>query len=253
MIDANSQWMLRRDAQLCGDASEQNVLHRANTDDARYDLHTCLPGVISSFDPSTMTAEVQPAIQRLVFPDGAAAQWVNLPLIVDVPVVVLSGGGYALTFPIHPGDECLLIFAERSLDNWHEQGGISQQAHSRMHSLSDAFVLVGVRSKPNVVTNYDNSGVELRDASGQTNVRLDAAGLHLQQGQNTVDMTAGEIAISSTVIRLSGQVILDHTMQGTGGAGANFSGDVTAGSVSLMGHQHTGVQSGSSISGPPKP
>lgn len=250
MIDANTQWMLRRDAQLCGD-DDENVGQRAQIDGALADVHTCCPGIISSFDPSTLTVEVRPALRKLLFPDGAQGTWVDMPLLVDVPVVVLSGAGFALTFPIHIGDECLLLFAERSFDNWHEQGDVSEQATMRRHSLSDAFALVGVRSKPNLVANYNTQDTELRSSDGQTRVRLGGDGsLHLQQGANSIDMTVGEIAISADVIRINGQVILDHTLEGQGGA--TFVGDVTAGAVSLMKHLQTGVQTGTGVSGPPK-
>ena len=128
---------------------------------------------------------------------------------------------------------------------------MSEQAHARSHSLSDAFALVGVRSKANLLTGYNNDGVELRTASGQTVVRIDSNGeLHLKMGGNAIDMTLAGITIGASIIRLQGQVILDHTMQGSGGA--NFSGDVTAGSVSLQTHLHTGVQTGGGVSGPPK-
>ena len=69
-------------------------------------LHTMLPGVIQSFDPVKQTAQVQPCIRRIFVDKGA----VNLPLCVDVPVEFPGGGGYFLTFPIKPGDECVLCF-----------------------------------------------------------------------------------------------------------------------------------------------
>lgn len=250
MIDTNTQAMLLRDAMLCGDDTEQNVGQRAQIDGALANVHTCCPGIIDSFDPATLTAQVQPAVRKLYFPDGEDGIWMDLPLLVDVPVVVLGGGGFALTFPIRSGDECLLLFAERSVDNWHETGNVSEQAHAGMHSLHDAFALVGVRSKAHLITGYNNEGVELRSEDGQTVVRLDLDGeLHLKQGDNSFDMTLAGVEIAGSTIRLSGQVILDHKMIGTGGA--DFTGDVTANGVSLQTHVHSGVATGGGTSGPP--
>lgn len=238
MIDVNTQAMLLRDALLCGDDSEQNVGQRAQIDSALNNVHTCCPGVVDSFNPSTMTVEVVPALRKLYFPDGEAGVWMDLPMLVDVPVVVLSGGGFAITFPIQQGDECLLLFSERAIDNWHESGNVSELAHARAHSLSDAFALVGVRSKPNVVTNYNTEELEIRSKDGQTRVRMNAAGwIHLEQGTDHIDLGGGEIGMTATTIRLNGQVVV--------------SGDVTEGEVSLKHHVHSGVQSGGGTSGPP--
>jgi hypothetical protein len=238
MIDANTQWQLDRDAQLCGEDDEQLVSQRALIDSALGDVHTCCPGIINSFDADSMTVTVKPAIKKLVYPDQQQAEWVDIPLLVDVPIVVLSGKGFALTFPIESGDECLLFFAERAFDNWYEQGGTGEQVSMRTHSLSDAFALVGVRSRPHLITNYNTDEVELRSADARTRVRLNAAGwIHLEQGDIHVDMGEGQIKLTAPTVRVEGSLVV--------------SGDVTAGSISLQHHTHPGVQSGGSNTGPP--
>ncbi|MFW8450019.1 Gp138 family membrane-puncturing spike protein, partial [Klebsiella pneumoniae] len=71
--------------------------------------------------------------------ESGAQVSVNLPLLVDVPVVFPRGGGCTLTFPVKPGDECLVIFADRCIDFWWQSGGIQEPVDERMHDLSDAF------------------------------------------------------------------------------------------------------------------
>ena len=238
MIDANTQAMLLRDALLCGDDSEQNVGQRAQIDSALNNVHTCCPGVIDSFNPTTMTVEVVPALRKLYFADGEAGVWMDLPMVVDVPVVVLSGGDFAITFPIQQGDECLLLFSERAIDNWHETGNVSELAHARTHSLSDAFALVGVRSKPNVVTNYNTDEIEIRSKDGQTRIRMNAAGwIHLEQGDLHVDIGNEQIVMTATTVKINGQL--------------QVTGDIISGAISLEHHVHSGVQTGGGTSGPP--
>lgn len=85
---------------------------------------------------------------------------VNYPVLIDCPLIVLGGGRSALTFPVSKGDECLLLFNDRDIDNWFSSGNPSaSNATGRLHSFSDAFALVGVHSLPNVLANYDSTAV----------------------------------------------------------------------------------------------
>ena len=105
---------------------------------------------MESFDPATQTVTVRPAF-RTKRKDGAD---VPLPLIRDVPVFFPGSRTSALTFPIFPGDECLLIFADACIDGWFETGTATQPPSGRMHDWSDAFAFVGFRSKPNALQNF---------------------------------------------------------------------------------------------------
>ncbi len=127
------------------------------------DLHTSMPGIIKSFDPAKQTATVQPAIKRIF----AGQDAVDLPLCVDVPVIFPAGGAVVLTFPVAAGDECLLFFAERSIDNWWDRGGTQLPSEYRIHDLSDGFALVGVASKPRFLSpGVGATGAELRTRDG---------------------------------------------------------------------------------------
>lgn len=75
------------------------------------------PGIIQSFDSTTQTVSVQLAIREKRYNDGEET-WEDVPLLVDVPVVFPRAGGYLLTLPIAPGDECLVIFGDNCMDAW---------------------------------------------------------------------------------------------------------------------------------------
>lgn len=79
---------------------------------------TALPGIIQTFDAGALTCEVQPAIKGRVTQEDGSIQLVNMPLLLDCPVVFPHGGGCSLTFPIKAGDECLVVFASRGIDYW---------------------------------------------------------------------------------------------------------------------------------------
>lgn len=103
-------------------------------------LHTALPGRVLSFDPQWQTASVQPLIDQVLV-DGTR---VPLPVLADVPVQFPRGGGFVLTFPVRPGDECLLLFNERCIDGWWQSGEPSEPLDYRQHDLSDAVAIMGI-------------------------------------------------------------------------------------------------------------
>lgn len=68
----------------------------------------------------------------------------NYPVMVDCPVVALTGGTTNLTMPVQPGDPCLVLFNDRDFSNWFVSQTVGQPvATARLHSFSDAIVLVG--------------------------------------------------------------------------------------------------------------
>lgn len=222
---------LQRDAQL---AATPEAAHASQTEARLKDLHTCLPGIIASFDPATQTAQVQPAIKRIFTERGA----VNLPLCVDVPVAFPGGGGFFLTFPVAAGDECLLMFSERAIDRWHVAGGTQEPAEYRLHDLSDGIAIVGLNSQPNKLSALQMSGAELRDRARSTYIRLEAGTIHIKgnivhEGSNT---QTGNLTVTGNI--------------GVTG-GMTSTGDVVGAGTSLDGHTHGGVSAGGANTAPP--
>ena len=92
-------------------------------------LHVAMPGFVESYDDTTMTAVIRPAVKSR---SGA-----ELPLLYDVPVFM------PVSVSIEEGAYCLVIFADTDIDNWLSSGEVSQPASDRKHSLSDGFAFVG--------------------------------------------------------------------------------------------------------------
>ncbi len=107
-------------------------------------VHCALPGTVESFDASSQTACVRPALKQ---------KGILLPVIPDVPVFFPGSRDSAVTWPVTAGDECLLVFADADIDRWFE-GEDEDPVSGRMHSLSDAFAFVGFRSRENVLENF---------------------------------------------------------------------------------------------------
>lgn len=227
---------------------DPEVALRAAFDGLRARIWTALPGIIQNFDASAMTCQVQPAVKIPVRNLDGTIVTVALPLLVDCPVQFPSGGNCTLTFPVAPGDECLVVFASRCIDSWWQSGGVQEQAELRMHDLSDGFVLLGFRSKPRALAGISTSTTQLRNDAGDTYVDLDPAG-------KIVKVKApGGITLDAPMVTMTGAI----AVQNSGGAGTAcaitgntaFTGQVRANGKRIDdSHTHNGVQPGSGNSG----
>jgi len=193
-------------------AGDDDAGIRAHIESSRNEIHTSMPGIIKSFDAANQTASVQPCIQRFFRGEG----FKELPRLFDVPVVFPRGGGFVLTFPIAVGDECLLHFSERAIDNWHAKGGTQPPSEFRTHDLSDAFAQVGAASLGKVVANLATDAVELRSLDGKSVVKIDTSGdIAVTSQEGSIAATAsGDITATSQtgnieVMATSGKVTLN--------------------------------------------
>lgn len=123
------------DAELLQAAIEQRLA----------DLHVAMPGVVTKYDVALQVADVKPLLSRaVIFDDGDEIQEVY-PIIPNVPVVFRRGGGYFESMPLAIGDNVLLIFNERSIDNFFYSSGKTETdpVDLRKHDLTDAIAIPG--------------------------------------------------------------------------------------------------------------
>lgn len=224
-------------------------------------LRVALPGIVQSFDSGSVTATVQPSVRCMVRDNDGHTTTKEYPLLVDVPVIFPRGGGVTLTFPVSPGDECLVIFSDRCIDFWWQNGGVQEPVDPRMHDLSDAFCIVGPQSQAKKISDISASAAQLRTNDGAAFVEV-AVG-HAITVKTPGKLTAsadGGTEITSPTIVLNGNVTINGNLsQGMGASGGsatmlgpvNVTNDVKAGNKSLMMHTHGGVQTGSGNTGGP--
>lgn len=135
--------------------------HRADGD---AQLRVAIPGEIITYNPTKRTAEIKILYNR-VYNDGTVHP-IICPL-VDVPVFTLQGGGMHAGFPIGPGDECWVFFADINLDAWHAAGGQQTPLDFRRHDIADGFAFVGPNSLGNpllTALEADEGGLATADA-----------------------------------------------------------------------------------------
>ncbi|WP_047236639.1 Gp138 family membrane-puncturing spike protein [Chromobacterium subtsugae] len=227
-------------------------------DGAQAGLWTALPGIIQSFDSDAITATVQPAIQGIVQQPGGNYQAVNLPLLLDVPVVFPRGGGGVLTFPLTGGDECLVVFSSRCIDAWWQSGGVQIPMEMRMHDLSDGFALPGPYSQAQKISGISLNSVQLRSADGSTFIDLNP------KAQTVKIVAPGGFEVDAPISLFSGAVTIKGLltfMAGMVGSAAAGAAAVITGTFQFVGqvfangkriddsHTHGGVQRGGDNSG----
>lgn len=192
-------------------------------------LRVSMPGIIQSFDPMACTCTVQPAISGQVADEVGDFKSAPLPLLVDVPVVFPRGGGCTITFPVKAGDECLVVFSDRCIDFWWQNGGVQEPVDPRQHDLSDAFAFIGPQSQAEVIGNISTDSLQIRTDDGGSFIEL-------RQG--------GNVTITSKQVTINGDVKVNGAITSTG--------DQIAAGISQTGHVHGGVQSGGSNTGGPR-
>lgn len=94
------------------------------------ELWTAMPGIVTAIDTShnPPTVTVQPAVMAIIRQPDGTVKPTPMPPCADVPIQFAGGGGFSATFPVGPGDEGLLIFANRCIDAWWQSGGSGPNA-----------------------------------------------------------------------------------------------------------------------------
>ncbi|CAJ0719372.1 hypothetical protein LMG6871_02822 [Ralstonia edaphis] len=217
-----------------------------------------MPGIIQSFNAGAVTATVQLAIKGIVHAPDGSAQFVNLPLLVDVPVHFPRGGGCTLTFPVAKDDECLVVFAARCIDGWWQSGGVQAPMDPRVHDLSDGFAFVGFFSQATKIGGISTASAQLRSNDGATYIDLNPATKKVKiVAPGGFDVIA-PLSTFSAGVTISGLLTFVGGMVGSAASGAaavfngilNVIGQITANGKRVDDtHTHSGVQPGSGNSG----
>lgn len=210
-------------------------------------LWTALPGIVQSYDATKGTCTVSPAVKAVMTTLAGVQYWVPIPLLVDIPVVYMGGGGFVATFPIQKDDEALVVFSARCIDGWWQNGGVQVQAEQRMHSLSDGFALIGPRSQANLIPNVSTDTAQLRSLDGSTYYELAGGQVANIVAPGGINIT-GPVSIDGDV-SITGTVDADGDVSVTGAVTATKEG--TFKTITVSTHTHGGVATGGGTSGPP--
>lgn len=149
-------------------------------------------GTIQAFNASNQTATVSVNYLKTFYKLNTTTNTydsvpVPYPVLVQCPVIFLGGGLTHLTFPVSQGDECLILFNDRDLDNWFVNGAGSEVNSSRLHSFSDGIILVGLRSSKNVISGFDSTRAVISDGNAKCGINPTNHKVTIQNNTQTLN------------------------------------------------------------------
>ena len=196
------------------------------------EVHTCLPGVVVSYDGQF--AVVRPTLAKQL----ANGDTLPAPKIVRVPVCWpvgdVAGAQALITVPLKAGDPVEIRFCERALDDW--LSGLDGAPNDpRQFDLSDAFATPLHRPGSGLVADLQNVSLQY----GPGSIKISPAGFV------TIVAPAGML-LDTPLVQTTGNIV-----GGDGGAGSvAIQGTVTAddfvstSGISLTGHKHPTAPTG---------
>lgn len=200
-------------------------------------MRTGVPAVIVSFDASNQMAVVKPLIRRFTTVDDEQ-KTVEMPDIVQVPIIQPRAGDFALTFPVEPGDEVMLQVSDRPLDTWIDSGGVQdpqQPVEPRHNHITDSVAFLGATPIPKALRGYSTGGVEIRTVDRSVRIAVNKANVKIQTGRTSIDVLKN----GNVVIDPDGNVIVEQAdVQVNSGTVKVTDGDVIADGISLKNHTH---------------
>ena len=173
-----------------------------------------LPAIIKQYDAASNRATVRPVVQVLSTDGGLT----NRAPVVSIPVFQLGGGGYMLRLNPRPGDLGWIKANDRDISLFLQSYTDSRPNTYRKHAFEDAVFF------PDVMRGYtvtDGEDCSLQSVDGSVRISLMT---------NAVKVTAANMEITGN-LRVGGDIEASNV---------EASGEITAGTIALTTHTHTG-------------
>lgn len=182
-------------------------------------------GRIQTFYPETQTADIEIMQVKSIY-----NEFYNLPLLVNVPVIIYGSNNNGVTLGDLTGAYCLLIFMDRNISSFLETGEIYNPDTSRMHDFSDCIALTTFKNNTNPISNYESEAINIYNNSEQSssfvktyvdNVVINSTQTIEQEGEETTNTSNFSVNPTSVLIEntgggqieVSGKINIENTSQ----------------------------------------
>lgn len=127
------------------------------------DLFVALPGKVVSYDSSTQKANIKPLLQKNFLTISGDTKSINIPTLYNVPIIFPRGGGYFVSFPLKENDKVLIIFNDRSIDQYvsKTQNEPVDPVHMESHRLNGAIAIPGFYKDSEPLSTKDASATDM--------------------------------------------------------------------------------------------
>ena len=211
-----------------------------------FQINTSIPAIIDEFDPLTQRVAATPAIRAKFVNSANEVSYIDYPKITNIPLAITKSAGLKITYPIEIGQNCTLIFSQRSIDNFIIEGGIQdpfdgpnpKKTQIRCMDLTDAMCFPGVITSKETIEDYATDAIEIRSADNTTKVSVKENSLKLLQGNASMELTGDNINMTAATINITGTTAVNIESPST-----------TIDEKTFLEHVHSGVEAGDSQSG----
>ena len=185
-------------------------------------MWTSLPAIVVAVDMENQTISAQSSIKGEFKNKDGVISYINMPIFHDVILCFPRAGGYAITFPVQPGDEVLIVFASRCIDGWWQSGGENNIAPEfRMHDLSDSFAILAPTSQPKKLSSISSDSLRIMNeeatkyieispdkitVESDGDVEVNAVNVNVEASNNVNLTAATSINLTAPDIYLNGVV-----------------------------------------------
>lgn len=173
---------------------------------------------IQSYDGDANTCTAKINYQRTFFKESNGsyiAENYDFPVLEDIPVIRILGGATGLNVPIEEGDQCLLMFNDRSMDNWFAGLNDGPVSNGRLHSLSDGLALIGLKGNDDSAFFYDAERIVLYN--GTTGVGVGSDKVKIYNSQYVLNALLQELITEVKNLVTQTAAITVSGVQGGGG------------------------------------
>lgn len=149
---------------VSGWTASENQIYENLINEAMFRTRCCIPCIVQSYNSANNTVECQPAVRERIINEDGTIQYIQLPLLINVPVVFPGSENFDIKFPLSKNDECLVFFSDLSIDNFWQKGSVQNPVEVRRHDLSDGMAIPCRMSLPR------------REVSPKASISVDSSG-----------------------------------------------------------------------------
>jgi hypothetical protein len=153
-------------------------------------MNGMLPAIVTAYDRETNRVSAQLAI-NLVTTDG---QQVPRPNLVNIPVLILGGGTFSISFPVQVGDLGWVLASDRDISLFLQTYLQTSPNTSRMNNFADSLFIPDLMKSYNISSSNEDYFV-IQSTDGTMSIEM---GINPTTGHKEINLTADRININTT-------------------------------------------------------
>ncbi len=169
------------------------------------DLFWLLPAEVVEYHPDDHTVDVKLALKISKLDPARLPRHFEVPVLERCPVIGGSGGGFAATFPLAPGDGVAVAFSTQDASPWELGGDVPAEVSNLLRGgLSSCVVIPGWRKAGKELAENDREARQdhmIFGRDGGVQVRISEDKIYQGRGVTSPVATKDTLASLVTAIK----------------------------------------------------